>query len=351
MKKKIYYIVYLICQFCLGLYGFFNANEFAKEQIKIFEDANSLGEMSFETVVFSYKFLMIISIIISILLLYFVLKNDKLQRTKLVIILLVASIFVSSSIVALLAAISLGLVFKEPKSKENRKEKCVENIPNISNLKVTRKDYISGVILILVYFGQIYLVPLINKLVNNPVFSTVFYEIIIFGVAIWAFFERYKRDYKYLKKSFKVYLKSSFKYWGLMYLCVLGVAIIQILLGVEEQSANQTTLETLPLWYLIPSAIIFAPVVEEALFRGVLRRFIKNDIIFIIVSGISFGLLHTLLSEETLYMAIIQSLNYVTMGMVLAYSYTKTNNIFTSMMIHAIQNTIGVLAILLSNFI
>ena len=122
-------------------------------------------------------------------------------------------------------------------------------------------------------------------------------------------------------------------------------------LGAKAESGNQEALKTLPLWYLIPSAIIFAPIVEEAVFRGSLRRFIKNDVAFIIVSALTFGLLHTFLSEEGLYSIIVQSINYVAMGGALAYSYTKTNNIYTSMMVHAFQNTFGVLMIIFQSFI
>lgn len=340
MKKKFYYMFYILCQFCFGVYGYLNSDILAKEQIEVLD----LEEFSYETVLLSCKVSMLVSILISILLFYLVLKKNKLERNKLVIFLIFSSIFFSSGIVAFLAIISLILILMEPKEKKKKKER---KLPHISNLESTRKDYIAGIILIFVYFSQIYIVPFISSIFNSQIISTVFYELFIICTAIWAFFERYKRDFKYLKQNFFSYFKSALKYWGLMYLCVFFVAAIQVSLGVSEQSTNQNLLETLPLWYLVPSAVIFAPVVEEAIFRGVFRRFIKNDLLFVIISGVSFGLLHTLFSEETLYMAIVQSLNYVAMGIVLSYSYVKSNNIFMPMLVHMIQNTIGVLVIIL----
>ena len=343
MKKSLYYIGYILCQFCLGIYGCLNSEMLAKKQMEVL----GVEDISFETVLFSCRLSMLISILISIILFYFLIKNKKLEQNKMIIFLLVSSIFVSFEVVSFFAIISLILIFIEPNEKKNKSLKYRIELPRISDLKITRKDYISGAILIFVYFSQIYVVPFINCILNNEMISTILYEIFIICTTIWTFFERYKRDYKYLKQSFSSYLKNALKYWGLMYLCVFIVAVIQVSLGVSEQSTNQSLLETLPFWYLVPSAVIFAPIVEEAVFRGGFRRFISNDFIFIIISGVSFGLLHTLFSEDTLYIAFVQSLNYIAMGMVLAYSYVRTNNIFVPMLVHVFQNTIGILIIIL----
>ena len=42
----------------------------------------------------------------------------------------------------------------------------------------------------------------------------------------------------------------------------------------------------------------------------------------------------------------VQSLQYMVMGGVMAYTYTKTNNIFVNMGIHCVQNTLGVILML-----
>ena len=133
--------------------------------------------------------------------------------------------------------------------------------------------------------------------------------------------------------------------WGVMLLASLGAAILVMLLNGNTQSANQEALTTLPLWFMIPAACIWAPVVEEAIFRGVIRRFISNDVIFVIVSSVTFGLLHTIGQEATLYLTIVQSLQYIAMGAVMAIVYVKSNNITTNMGVHCIQNTISTILI------
>ena len=357
MKKRIYYIIYTIIQIVFGIYGFLAAKNIVTDQLKNVDLSKFPKEIadlySVEMLTNSYRFIMIISTIIGIILLVMFLKNKKLEKKGLTIGLLIASIFTSLDIVVLLAIVTLIIVFTDKgnaveKVKMVKKEK--KELPSIPLVKETKKDYIAGIILILAYFGQLLFVPLIYKVTNNSAFSTVFYELVILFVAVWAFKDRYKRDFKYLKDNFGDYVKKSFKYWLIMLAFVFVAGFIQVMLGVDSESTNQATLKTLPFWYLIPSVIIYAPIVEETLFRGVFRRFIKNDIAFIIISGVAFGLLHTFLSEDGLYNIIVHSLNYVTMGAVLAYVYAKTNNIYTSMMVHVIQNTFAIIFIIIETF-
>lgn len=352
MKKRIYYIIYSIIQILSGIYCFLTAESIATEELKSF-DFNQLPPsmtkfFSVETYTRSFQFMFIVSIIIGVIFLIMVLKNKKLKKSGLTTFLLIVTFFTSINIVTLLTVITMAMVLSDDATEKKKTAK--ETIPEINDLKSTKKDYISSIVLIAVYFGQLVFIPLIYKLTHHSMLSQVSYELIIVGVVIWAFKDRYKRDFKYLKNNFKAYAGSAFKYWGIMLLCMVVVGLIQMALGANSQSANQASLETLPILYLIPSALIFAPIVEEAIFRGSLRRFIKNDFVFIIVSGILFGLLHTFLSEDGIYHIIVQSLNYAAMGSVMAYAYTKSNNIYSSMMIHFLQNTLGIIVIIVSMF-
>ena len=78
--------------------------------------------------------------------------------------------------------------------------------------------------------------------------------------------------------------------------------------------------------------------------RTIFRVMIAVTAVFaIVVSAFAFGLLHTISAETGLYSILVQSLQYVGMGAVMAYVYTKTNNIGTNMTIHCIQNTVAVI--------
>ncbi len=355
MKKRIYYIIFSIIQIVFGIYCFLTAGDIAASELKSFDVSQFPKEIAefftVETFTKSFQVMFIVSIIIGVIFLIMVLKNKTLKKNGFTIGLLIATFFTSADFFTLLTVITFAMVMSDTDNGSKKEAiKVKEKLPELKDEKPMKKDYISSIVLILVYFGQLIFIPFIYAITNNVMFSQVSYELIIFATAIWAFKDRYKRDLKYLKGNFKAYVGNAFKYWGIMFLCMIGVRFIQLALGAAEQSANQASLETLPLLYLIPSALIFAPVVEEAMFRGSFRRFIKNDWVFIIVSGFAFGLLHTFLSEEGLYNIIVQSLSYATMGAVMAYSYTKTNNIYTSMMVHFIQNALGIIIIIAEMF-
>ena len=114
----------------------------------------------------------------------------------------------------------------------------------------------------------------------------------------------------------------------------------------EVSSLNQSVLESLPLYITAPLAIIWAPIVEETLYRGCLRKIITNQTIFILVSGLIFGVAHTL-SEDSLAHDFALAIPYSTLGFFLAYIYATTDNITNNIFVHAFHNVLGVLMIFL----
>lgn len=72
--------------------------------------------------------------------------------------------------------------------------------------------------------------------------------------------------------------------------------ILFLIAGLERASANnqqiiEEFLNLSPIMMII-SACLFAPIEEELLFRGAIRKVIKNKKVFITVSGLIFGLIH-----------------------------------------------------------
>ena len=103
----------------------------------------------------------------------------------------------------------------------------------------------------------------------------------------------------------------------------------------NEQSI-QNTLTKLPLYTFIQAAI-FAPFVEEMVFRQSIKNIITNKTTFIIASGLIFGGLHVIGNIHTLY-DILYIIPYATPGIVFAYILAKTDNIFVPITIHFIHN-------------
>lgn len=158
-----------------------------------------------------------------------------------------------------------------------------------------------------------------------------------------------KRDAKAFKSNFKAYIKYLIPRLILVYLIfMISFNLINFIFQ-RETSTNQTMIEGMPLFISIPLAILYGPFIEEFLFRGILRRFIKNNIwLFVITSGVMFGLTHTIGVETTAYMTIIQTIPYAIMGGCLAYIYAKSDNMWNNITIHFVNNLIAVIAMVVA---
>jgi membrane protease YdiL (CAAX protease family) len=178
-------------------------------------------------------------------------------------------------------------------------------------------------------------------------------------------------------------------------------SIICGIFGLKQISNNQQMLEltfkSAPILMTV-TGVIMAPVVEELVFRGAIRRVIKNKMVFVIVSGLLFGLVHVLKHDlpvfvililgillnliltsslpkakkvglsicTTLVMIVVMglsmqavtgdlynlivnmswseavnSLTYITAGVYLALVYVKYDNIYYSIGIHILNNLIS----------
>lgn len=359
MKRKIYLIGYAIVQMVISIYTMFNVNSIAKGQLESIKEMFSTmpKEMqtmmeevyTLESMVSSVWLTAIVALVLGGILLWLFVRDRVPVKKGLAITLVVISMLIGlSDLITLLALIALVLVIGIEAKKKEKKEK--NEIKKLRELKVTGKDLLWVVVLVLAYSTQ-FIAPMFIK--NNTVgiiFEILFY-ILVFALALYIFGKRLKRDFKEFKKNFGSYMGYIFKWWGIMLGLSLVAAVIRMVLGGDVETANQAGLNSMPLWYVGPLAIIWAPFVEESIFRGGLRRFVKNDKLFIVLSAIIFGLLHTFGTETGIYNIIVQSLQYMVMGGVMAHVYSKTNNICVNMGIHCVQNTFSVVMMILMSLI
>ena len=112
-----------------------------------------------------------------------------------------------------------------------------------------------------------------------------------------------------------------------------------------NEEAVQQMLKTSPI-YMTFSACIFAPFMEEMIFRKCIRKIFNSNVLFIIVSGLLFGLAHNL--EVIGKPDMIYIIPYALFGSIFAYTYVKTKSIFVPMTFHFIHNTILVIFSLIS---
>lgn len=153
-------------------------------------------------------------------------------------------------------------------------------------------------------------------------------------------------------KNFKDNFENSFKY----YLIGLSIMIISnILIGLffNEASANneeavRNLLNLYPI-YMIFSVSIYAPFVEEMIFRKSIYDsiFILKDnkitkYLYVFISGLVFSSLHIIGASSKLidYVYIIP---YLALGSAFALLYYDSKNVFSSIVMHSMHNTVAVI--------
>lgn len=144
----------------------------------------------------------------------------------------------------------------------------------------------------------------------------------------------FKENYKkYLSKNIIIYLLGIF----LMFISSLVINKITNQSLPDNEEKVRLLIKEFPL-YMIFSTVIYAPLVEELIFRKSLRNILKYKYLFIIVCGLLFGILH--ISNFKDINEVLYSIPYIIMGIDFAYIYYKTNNIFTTIAFHLCHNLI-----------
>lgn len=115
--------------------------------------------------------------------------------------------------------------------------------------------------------------------------------------------------------------------------------IITYLLGVEMNSENTTMLldvaRLTPIF--IPVICLFAPILEEIIFRGILFKAVAektNFFVGVLFSSIVFAFIH----NDFAYF-----ISYFMMGLVFAFLYHKTNRLIVPIIVHAVMNSLVVI--------
>lgn len=192
-------------------------------------------------------------------------------------------------------------------------------IPLFFTNNINSKEYIIylfiSYIFVAIYFTIIYKEELLNnikKLNKKNILTTLIYFII----------------------GFLLMMLSNY---------IINYIIIPNGISNNEQSNRDLLLNNKLLYGLLLSLII--PYIEEIVFRLSIKKSIKNNTIFSILSPTIFSLLHIISSTKLI--ELLYFIPYFILGLTFSITYTKTNNIFCSTISHIINNTITILVILL----
>ena len=217
------------------------------------------------------------------------------------------------------------------------------------------KDIIIGILVFLGYLllskyaDNILILLGFNKL-STPLklIVSIIYELFILLTVIFIYLKTIVNDFIDYKQNIKYYIDNYLKYWFLNLGLMMITNIIIINITNINNSTNQEYITKLlgkyPI-YTIVATILIAPLTEELIFRLNIRKIFKNNIVFIITSGLVFGALH--LTVATSLKELLFIIPYSIPGFIFAYTLTKSKNIFVPISLHTMHNTLMILLQLL----
>lgn len=177
----------------------------------------------------------------------------------------------------------------------------------------------------------------------NYILYSISCDIVFLIIIIGCYLKTLKKDFKPFFKKFLNNFEDSFKYYiiGLSIMIISNLVLTYTIGGIaENEELVRKSIDIAPIIMFIEVSIC-APIIEELLFRKSLRNVIKNKWIYIIVSGFIFGALHVIVDENPIeYLYIIP---YCSLGFTFSYIYAKTNNIYSTITLHSVHNTVTIL--------
>lgn len=335
-KKRLYFIISSIAIVLLSILSILSADASREAMIEIVSKLpGSFGERMASVYSNNAIFIVpsVISIIISVVILI-ISFMDKVVPMKNFVLGLSIALFITSgnTFVTILSFVS---IIMSATIKGNVVKKQKAEMPKLERFSDGKKGIIGAIVCFIVYFSQSFIPGM-----NSYIFS-IFKYFIVLLILLFIFKDNLKRDLGAFKKGYKAYISFVLPRLGIIYIIYFITSILCVAIN-KNMPVNQQQIESLPIWFTFPLAALLAPIVEEILFRGCIRRFIKNDTLFIIVSGLVFGLLHTI-SEGSILGALFMAIPYSVLGCGFAYIYAKTNNITNNILCHTCHNTVVML--------
>ena len=212
-----------------------------------------------------------------------------------------------------------------------------------------KKSITKGSLVILVYFILEFFTTLPLYLlnisyssldINSKVIYLLIYNLFTISIIFLILNKEMLKDFKNFKNNFKYYFKKYIKYWpillGSMILANIIVQAIYPGSSAGNEDSFRRNFAAAPIYSFL-SACLYAPLIEEMVFRMGFKKIFKNKYLFIGISGLIFGGLHVIGNVNT-NLDYLYLLPYCIPGFILAYVYYDSDNIFTSLGIHFIHN-------------
>lgn len=180
---------------------------------------------------------------------------------------------------------------------------------------------------------------------DSPLTVNYLYYGVSMAVVMLVFLRMLRREFDHLLDRFWHCLSTFFAAYFFWYSMTLILAGIMGALGIEATPPNDQAVDTLAqenFGGVLAISVIFAPIVEEVLFRGVLFQSIRRHsrVWAYIASLAMFGIYHTwqfaMVYQDPVYL--LYSLQYIPITFALTWSYEKSGSLWVPIFFHASNN-------------
>lgn len=223
-------------------------------------------------------------------------------------------------------------------------------------IKFFIKFFIGAFILLIGYF----ILLVINESTNNNIWLELLVSIFFIFIILYAQ-KNFTKHINIIQKDMSKH--NSYKYKILIFICCLLLIFIFSLLTVYITNifANDTnkfvnsyisSSTNVNVAFILQSTLL-APILEELLFRGVFYNYLRvssnNKIFSIILSSFIFSIAHGLpilllglkhSSNIMLFIILFYLVSKFVVGLILSTIYSKTQNLFLSILLHSFANII-----------
>lgn len=189
--------------------------------------------------------------------------------------------------------------------------------------------------------------------INDDLIITFIADLIFFLGISFFYKNSLKQEFLQFLKEYTILKKIFFivKWVAILFVInILGGIITEMIfpeLATDGNTNSIYTIASISTVYTVFKTIIFAPIVEELVFKKTIRGIISNNTIFIVTSSLVYALVNIMYTEIT-YLTVIDFCSYFLFSAVLSYIYVRNkDNIAKPIIIKFFYNLIPLTILLL----
>lgn len=219
------------------------------------------------------------------------------------------------------------------------------------DLKIRFKSIGIGLLALATYFILPYFegIPfaLFDMNPNNLPLTVKIIYLIIFAILMMSLImliynKKITKDYKDIKKNHSKYFSRYLRYWlACLFVMMVSNLIINLLFTNSIPNNEQAIRDTFNIspFYIFFEAVLFAPIVEELVFRLSIKKIFSNKWVFVLISGLFFGSMHVFNDFHSLY-DLLYIIPYSTPGIAFALMLEDSDNVLVPISFHFLHNGI-----------